>query len=97
MLDKLLRTRLSKNEYRAYNALLVLVALWLLYGMLDHSGLPGWLEYIQATYLLNGRYYPMLSFLLSFVLVIFALGGAFLLYAKVKAPKNLEDSKTIEF
>lgn len=88
MLDKLLRERLSQNEYRAYNALLILTALWLLYGMFDHSGLPGWLEYIQANYLLDGRYYPMLSFIVSFALMIFLLGGLFLLYARIGSPKT---------
>jgi hypothetical protein len=90
MLDKYLRECLSQNEYRAYNALLIIAGLWLLYGMFDHSGLPGWLEYIQANYLLDGRYYPTLSFLISFVLVLFVVGGLFLLYAKIRGPKHNE-------
>jgi hypothetical protein len=94
MLDKLLRERLSQNEYRAYNALLILTALWLLYGMFDHSGLPGWLEYIQATYLFDGRYYPMLSFIVSFAFVLLPLGGIFLIYAKIKSPEVNEDPET---
>jgi hypothetical protein len=84
MLDKLLRERLSKNEYRTYNVFLVLAGLWVLYGMFDESGLPGWLGYIQATYLFDGRYYPMLTFILSFLLILLPLGGLFLLYAKIR-------------
>lgn len=94
MLDKLLRERLSQNEYWAYNALLILAALWLFYGMFDHSGLPGWLEYIQATYLFDGRYYPMLSFIISFALVLLPLGSLFLLYAKIKNPTVEEAQET---
>jgi hypothetical protein len=88
MLDQLLRERLSKNEYRVYNAFLILSGLWLLYGMIDESGLPGLLMRFQANYLFGGRFYPFLTFIISFALVLFLIGGLFLLYAKFRAPKG---------
>ncbi len=84
MLDQLLRERLSQNEYRVYNACLILIGLWIAYGLFDNSGLPGLFTQIQANFLFNGSYYPLMSFIISFALVVLALGGLFLLYARMR-------------
>ena len=82
-MDEYLRQNLSKNGYRAFQITLLPIALWVLYGTFDQSGIPGWLSRLQANYLFSGNHYPMLSFLFAMVVFALLLAALFLLFSRM--------------
>lgn len=75
MINRLLSERLTKNEYLTYQALVALVAIWIFYCRFYQSGPVDWLDTVQARYLLDGDYYPVLSLVVGLALFLIPISG----------------------
>lgn len=83
-MNNLLSERLTKNEYRIHQVVMALAAIWIFYCRFTQSGPVGWLDRVQAQYLLDGEYYGVLSLVVCLALFIVPISALFLGYAYLK-------------